>query len=146
LHQAAASAPSFGGSAPHLTHWGGGWAGEWQETRERLVSGVKTLASAGGVRGSLYLPPVVLVEPDGDATETTGSVAACTVAWGGDARFDAEVSPHGQVRVGAGQQFRGAERVLDPGGSFTTAAALWTWSDAGIGPTSRALHAYARRH
>jgi alpha-galactosidase len=30
LHQAASGAPALAGPAPHLTHWGGGWAGELQ--------------------------------------------------------------------------------------------------------------------
>ncbi|MCU1497383.1 MAG: glycoside hydrolase clan, partial [Acidimicrobiales bacterium] len=146
VHRAAATAPSFAGVDPHLTHWGGGWAGEWHETRERLSAGTKTVASAGGVRSSLYRPPVVLLAPDGDATETAGRVAACTVAWGGDTRFDAEVALHGQLRLVAGQQGRGAERTLQPGERFASAHASWVWSEAGIGPTSRALHDHARRH
>ena len=81
LHQAASGAPALGGDAPHLTHWGGGWAGEWQQTTERLTQGTKTVASFGGVRPSLYRPPVVLWTPDGAATETEGSVLAGTVRW-----------------------------------------------------------------
>ncbi|HEX2578095.1 MAG TPA: alpha-galactosidase, partial [Aquihabitans sp.] len=75
-----------------------------------------------------------------------GLVAACTLAWGGDVRFDAEVAPHAQVRLLAGHQHRGAERHLGAGERFETPHALWVWSAAGIGPTSRALHGYARRH
>ncbi len=146
VHQAAATAPSFAGTAPLLTHWGGGWAGEWQQTTERLSAGTKTVASAGGVRSSLYRPPLVLLAPDGDATETTGPVVACSVAWGGDTRFDAEVALHGQIRVSAGQQWRGAERTLAAGERYTSASVYWVWSDAGVGPTSRALHDFARRH
>lgn len=146
IHRAAATAPTVAWSDPHLTHWGGGWAGEWTETTERLTAGTKTVASAGGVRSSLYRPPIVLLAPDGAATETTGSVGACTVAWGGGVRFDAEVARHGQVRLLAGHQGRGAERVLGPGERFRTPSTYWTWSDEGIGPTSRSLHAFVREH
>lgn len=146
VHRAAATAPAFGGSAPHLTHWGGGWAGEWTETTEALTAGTKTVASAGGVRSALYRAPLVLLAPDGPVTETTGSVGACTVAWGGDSRFDAEVFLHGQVRILAGHQGRGAERILDPGDRFVSPRAHWVWSDAGIGPTSRALHGLVHDH
>src|SRR5690606_24709199 len=144
VHRAAGSAPAFAGADPHLTHWGGGWAAEWTETTERLTPGTKTVASAGGVRPSLYRPPIVLLAPAGRAGETEGSVGACTVVWGGDVRFDAEVFLHGHVRLIAGHQDRGAERILDPGATFTSAAVLWTWSDDGIGPTSRALHGFVR--
>lgn len=146
LHQAASGAPAFGGSDPHLTHWGGGWANEWTETTERLSMGVKVVASAGGVRPSLHRPPVVLLQPDGAAQEASGRVVLATVAWGGDVRFDAEVAPHGQLRLLAGAQHRGAERQLGPGESFTTPPVLWSWSDAGIGPTSRSLHGHVRDH
>ncbi|MCU1358601.1 MAG: glycoside hydrolase clan [Acidimicrobiales bacterium] len=146
LHQVAASAPSFTAVDPHLTHWGGGWANEWTETTERIASGTKTVASAGGVRSSLHLPPLALLAPDGIASEVHGRVAAVTVAWGGDVRFDVEAAPHGQLRVIAGAQHRGAERILDPGASFSSPPAIWAWSETGIGPTSRALHRYAREH
>lgn len=144
VHRAAATSPALAGSAPHLTHWGGGWAGEWTETTEPLTAGTKTVASAGGVRPSLYRPPIVLVAPGGPVTETAGSVGACTVAWGGDVRFDAEVFLHGQVRLLAGHQSRGAERVLGPGEHFVSPCAYWVWSADGIGSTSRALHRFAR--
>ncbi|CAN5732051.1 alpha-galactosidase [soil metagenome] len=146
VHQASASAASFSGKDPHLTHWGGGWASEWQETTERLTPGTKVVASAGGVRSSLHREPIVLFAPDGPAGETSGQVGACTVIWGGDTRFDAEVFKPGQQRLIAGQQGRGAERVLAPGDEHASASVGWVWSDAGIGPTSRALHDFARRH
>ncbi|MBA3282319.1 MAG: alpha-galactosidase [Acidimicrobiia bacterium] len=144
VQRAAATAPAMAGTAPQLTHWGGGWAGEWTETTEALTPGTKTVASAGGVRSSLYRAPIVLFAPDGVATETDGAVAACTVAWGGDIRFDAEVALHGQVRLLAGYQSRGADRILEPGERFTSPSAYWTWSDGGVGPTSRALHRFVR--
>ncbi len=146
LHQAASGAPALAGPAPHLTHWGGGWAGEWAQTTEPLVSGTKVVASFGGVRPSLYRPPVVLWSPDGVATEDEGAVLAGTVRWGGDVRFDAEVAPHGQQRLVAGAQHVGAERVLEPGEVHVTPNVVWTWSTAGIGEASRRLHRYARRH
>ena len=146
VHDVAATAPALAGEVPHLTHWGGGWAAEWTETAEALRPGVKTVASAGGVRPSLHAPPVVLYTPDGPAAETSGSVATCTVQWGGDVRFDAELTPHGQVRLIAGHQARGAERVLDPGEAFTTPRAAWVWSADGVGPASRALHRFTRDH
>lgn len=146
VHQAASTAPALGGTNPHLTHWGGGWAGEWKPVTEPLRRGTKTVASAGGVRPSLHLPPVVLAEPDGPASEIDGLVGACTLVWGGDSRFDAEVTTHAQQRIVSGVQHVGAERRLGPGEEFVTPAALWTWSDQGRGPTSRTLHRHVRQH
>lgn len=145
LHQASASAPAFAGADAHLTHWGGGWAGEWTETTERLTPGTKTVASAGGVRPSLVRTPVVLLAPDGPATETSGSVGLCTVLWGGDVRFDAEMALHHHVRLVAGHQHRGAERILGPGERFESPHVAWIWSEEGVGPTSRAMHRFVRK-
>lgn len=144
VHEASAVTLAFGGTDPHVTHWGGGWAAEWQETTEPIRPGVKTVRSWGGSRPSLTLPPVVLVAPDGRATETEGTVIACTLVWGGDTRFDLEHALHRQLRLLAGHQHRAAERHLAPGESFETPHALLTWSGAGIGPTSRAFHDLAR--
>jgi alpha-galactosidase len=144
LHQAASASPALSGPAPHLTHWGGGWANEWQQTTELLSMGTKSVASAGGVRPSLHRPPVVLLSPDGPPAESAGPVVAVTVAWGGDVRFDAEVGPHHALRLIAGTEHRGAERTLEPGDTFVTPSALLCWSELGVGPTSRSLHRYAR--
>lgn len=146
VHEVAATAPALAGAAPHLTHWGGGWAGEWRPTTEALTFGTKVVASAGGVRPSLHLPPVVLVSPDGEPLEDHGVVGTCTVAWGGDVRVAAEVAPMGPWRLIAGHQGRGAERLVGPGEQFETPRAYWVWSDAGTGPASRALHRFARQH
>jgi alpha-galactosidase len=144
LHQASSASPALAGDDPWFTHWGGGWAQEWTETTEPVTPGTKTVASAGGVRSSLHRPPVALFAGSGRATETEGSVLAATVIWGGDTRFDAEMGMHRHCRLIAGIQHRGAERVLDPGERFTTPPVALAWSDHGVGPTSRALHGWAR--
>lgn len=141
IHRAMAAGLSIGGHAPHLTHWGGGWAGEWTQVTELLTPGTKTVASSGAVRPSLMCPPVFLYAPDGAATETHGSVLAATLLWGGDTRVDAEVALHGQSRLLIGHQDVGAEQVLD---HFESPHAALVWSDHGIGSTSRALHRFAR--
>jgi alpha-galactosidase len=146
LHQAASCAPALAGTDPYLTHWGGGWAHEWTETTEPIAFGTKVVGSAGGVRPSLHRAPVVLYAPEGRAEEEAGTVVAATVAWGGDCRFDVEMAMHRHCRLIAGTQHRGAERTLEPGQRFATPSALLVWSDAGVGPTSRALHAHVRRH
>jgi alpha-galactosidase len=146
LHQASSTAPALPGDDPWFTHWGGGWANEWTETTEPVTPGTKTVASAGGVRSSLHRPALALFAGSGRATETEGSVLAATVVWGGDTRFDAEMGMHRHCRLIAGIQHRGAERLLDPGDRFVTPPAALVWSDHGTGPTSRALHRWARDH
>lgn len=146
VHRAASASPALGGTDLHLTHWGGGWANEWVEVTEPIRRGTKTVASAGGVRSSLHLAPIVLAAPEGAASETEGAVLAATMIWGGDTRFDAELTTHGQARLLVGIEHVGAERVVDPGAAFATAPAALVWSDHGIGPTSRRLHRWVREH
>lgn len=142
VHRAMASAASFAGPAPHLTHWGGGWAGEWQQVTEALSRGTKSVGSRGGVRPSLYCPPIFLYAPAGPASETEGHVLAATLVWGGDSRADAEVALHGHSRFMIGHQDVGTEVLTD---RFESPHALLAWSERGIGPTSRALHRFARQ-
>jgi alpha-galactosidase len=144
LHQAASASPAMAGDDAWFTHWGGGWANEWTETTEALTPGTKTVASAGGVRPSLHRAPIALFAGSGRASETEGSVLAATVIWGGDVRFDAEMAMHRHCRLLAGFQHRGAERVLDQGDRFVAPPVALVWSDHGTGPTSRALHRWAR--
>lgn len=147
LERFASASPAMGGAEPHLTHWGGGWANEWTETTEAVAPGSKVVASAGGVRSSLHLAPVVQWSPDGPATETSGDVLVATVAWGGDVRFEAEMATmHRMCRLLAGVQHEGAERVLGPGERFEAPSTVLAWSDAGVGPASRALHRWVREH
>ena len=113
-------------------------------TTEPLHPGTKVVASAGGVRPALYRIPAVLLGLDGPPREDTGRVVLATVAWGGDVRFDAEVHRPGQVRLLAGHQHRGAERVLDPDATFVGPEVLWAWSDDGVGSLSRCMHHYVR--
>ncbi|MFN8018882.1 MAG: alpha-galactosidase [Acidimicrobiales bacterium] len=145
LVRAASAAPARAAADAWLTHWGGGWAHEWTEVAEPLAPGVKTVAGHGGVRSSLYLPPVACGRPAA-ALPRRREVLLATVRWGGDVRFDAEVAMHGQARLLAGHQHRGAARVLAPGGSFTTPATVLAWSDAGVGPITRRLHRWVREH
>ena len=147
LHHLASASPALGGQDPWFTHWGGGWANEWTETTEPVTRGVKTVASAGGVRSSLHLAPVVLFHPDGRAGEADGKVLAATVSWGGDVFASAELGMHRAARLLVGVQHRGAEWTLEPGERYVEdASVLLAWSDAGVGPTSRAFHRWTRAH
>jgi alpha-galactosidase len=146
VHQAASAAPALPGADLHLTRWGGGWANEWTEWTERVQPGTKTVASFGGVRSSLYLPPVVLCSHGGRAREEEGEVLLASLEWGGDVRFDVELTHHRHARLLAGVEHRGAHRVLGPGERYVTPPAVLAWSGAGVGPLSRRLHRWVRDH
>lgn len=146
LHQLASAAPALPVDGAHLQHWGGGWAREWTPTVEPIAVGTKVLASAGGVRSSLHLSPLVLWSLAGPPAEEEGEVLAASLVWGGDVRWAAERTVHGQGRLVVGTQHLGADRVLDPGASFAAPPALLGRSSAGVGPLSRRLHRFVREH
>lgn len=146
LHQLASASPALPAPGAHLQHWGGGWANEWTPTVEPVTTGTKVLASAGGVRSSLHLAPLLLWSLDGPPAEEEGEVLAASLRWGGDVRWAAERTVHDQARLVVGVQHVGAARVLDPGAAWASPPALLGWSDAGVGPISRRLHRFVREH
>jgi alpha-galactosidase len=145
VHQLASAAPALPAAA-HLTHWGGGWAHEWTPTTAPVLRGTTSVASAGGVRASLHLSPLVLWSLDGPPAEEEGAVLAASLVWGGDVRATAERTIHDQARLIVGVEHRGAERHLDPGEVHVAPPVVLGWSEAGVGPLSRRLHRWIRAH
>ena len=144
--ECASSAPLLHGPAPTWTHLGGGWAGEWEPTNELLADGVKVVESTGGIRPHLQQMPVVLASVDGRWTETAGNVLAGQLAWTGNTCFEAEVRQSQSLRLLCGASLRASEMRVDPGGTLRTPQMIWAWSSDGLGPLSRRLHQWTRRH
>ena len=147
LFEVAAAAPLLAARAPHLTHFGGGdWAAEWTTTTELLTPGTKVVDSRGGVQPHLRSCPFFLLARDGAPHETSGTVLAGALAWGGNTRFAFERTAAPAVRVWCGHNPMAAEYVLDPGATFTTPEQIWAWSRDGVGSLSRRLHRWVRGH
>ena len=134
-----------------VTHFGGsGWADEWRWSTDPLVIATTSLDSLGGVQPHLQRSPVALVEPGGPATETSGTVLAVSVAWGGNTRIDLDVRPRPdpdvrrELRLRAGANPLGAEYVLDPGVRFVGPTVAWTWSETGRDAVTRSFHDWTR--
>ena len=147
LHEVAAASPLLAVTAPHLMHFGGGdWAAEWTTTTEALTPGTKVVDSRGGVQPHLRACPFFLLAPDGPPEESAGAVLAGALAWGGNTRIAFERTSAPTVRVWCGHNPAAAEYVLDPGATFVTPEQIWAWSTEGVGPLSRRLHRWVRRH
>ena len=145
LFEVAAASPLLAAAAPQLTHFGGSdWAAEWTSTTEPLTPGTKVVDSRGGVRAHLQSSPFFLLSPDGAVEETSGTVLAGALAWGGNTRFAFERSTAPTVRAWCGHNPMAAEYVLDVGATFTTPEQIWAWSSEGVGPLSRRLHRWVR--
>ena len=147
LFEVAAASPLLATPSPHLTHFGGSdWAAEWTTTTEPLTPGTKLVDSRGGVRPHLQSSPFFLLSPDGAMDETSGTVVAGALAWGGNTRFAFERTTAPTVRAWCGHNPMAAEYLLDAGATFTTPEQIWAWSTEGVGPLSRRLHRWVRSH
>lgn len=144
LHEAAAATPTFAGIDPRLDHYVGDWGAEFTPVHDRLTPGTKTLEARATTRPAHEIDPYVRFCPDGPATETTGTVLAAALAWGGNIRISFEVTRHGQIRGWFGHLPTGADYVLDPGETFSTPRVAWAWSTAGTRPLTQRLHRWIR--
>ena len=147
LHEVAAASPLLATPSPHLMHFGGGdWGAEWTSTMEPLTPGTKIVDSRGGVQPHLRCCPFFLLAPDGPPRETAGAVVAGALAWGGNVRFGFERTTAPTTRIWCGHNPASVDYVLGPGATFVSPEHIWSWSDEGIGPLSRRLHRWVRRH
>ncbi|POX49612.1 alpha-galactosidase, partial [Streptomyces sp. Ru72] len=128
----------------HLSHLHGRWAAESRLVRSDLTYGEKVIGSRRGHTGHQHLPWVAL---DTDATEESGEVYGCALAWSGSWRIAVAQLPDARVQItgGAGYDDSGL-LLLAPGETYTTPVFAGLWSDGGHGGASRAWHAYQRAH
>ncbi len=145
LHEVAAATAVLGGTDPRLDHFTGDWGAEFSPVHDRLTPGTKTLEARATTRPAHEVPPYVRFCPDGPVTETSGTVLAASLAWGGNFRIAFDVASSGTTRAWLGHLPTGADYVLDPGETFTTPTVVWAWSDAGTRPLTRRLHRWIRR-
>jgi alpha-galactosidase len=135
-----------------VIHFGGaGWADEWAWVPERLTTGLKVLESLGGVQPHLQRCPMLLVEPNGPATETAGDTVAFSIAWGGNTRFELDVRPlpgHAlrSLRLTAGANGHGPHTGSPIRERRSNAWRLVDWSSHGRGSATDRFHRYTRRH
>ena len=116
--------------------------------REKLNMGTRLLESRDGNRHKAGPIPAFILGFGEQPTETSGACMIAALEWPGSSRFSFEISePHRKrdLEVSAGVNQSQAP-VVEPGESMTTPRAIYTFSPAGIGPASRSLHRFARKH
>ncbi len=125
-----------------LSQLHGRWAAESRLVRTDLTYGEKVIGSRRGHTGHQHLPWVAL-DAEGAATEESGEVYGCALAWSGSWRIAVAQLPDARVQIsgGAGYDDSGLVR-LAPGESFVTPVFAGLWSDGGFGGASRDWHAY----
>ncbi|ATL32164.1 alpha-galactosidase [Streptomyces formicae] len=128
-----------------LSQLHGRWGAESRLTRGDLTYGEQTIGSRRGHTGHAHLPWVAL-DAEG-ASEESGEVYSCALAWSGSWRITVRQLPDGAVQItgGMGHDDAGVT-VLRPGTAIVTPVFAGLWSGAGFGGASRAWHAYQRAH
>ncbi|MGW1025752.1 alpha-galactosidase [Streptomyces sp. NPDC002577] len=129
-----------------LSQLHGRWAAESQLVRSELTYGEKVIGSRRGHTGHQHLPWVAL-DADGAATEESGEVYGCALAWSGSWRIAVQQLPDGIVQITGGTGYDDSgQALLEPGETLVTPVFAGLWSDGGFGGASRAWHAYQREY
>jgi alpha-galactosidase len=132
---------SFPGNERYrLTHLAGKWSAETQVQRSMLDAGRKVLESRRGMT-SLQANPWFALD-HGAATEEHGKVWFGALAWSGNWKFTAEVTPWHQVRLTGGLNDFDFTWLLPAGGTFKTPSFTAGFTNAGFGQASRNMHRY----
>lgn len=146
LHDYASAMLRLGAGSYFLTEFAGDWAREADMREQRLEFGKKILESTLGTRANMFCSPLFAVALDRPMAENEGQVLLGTLAWTGNFRFTFEVDQHNDLRILAGINPFASEYTLQPGKTFRTPEFIFTLSNEGVGPASRNLHDWARRH
>ncbi|WP_432253615.1 alpha-galactosidase [Streptomyces sp. HNM1019] len=128
-----------------LSHLHGRWAAESRLARVELTPGEQVIGSRRGHTSHHHLPWIAL--DGGAATEESGEVHSCALAWSGAWRIAVQLLSDGAVQAvgGVGHDDAG-QLLLAPGESFTTPVFAGLWTDGGFGAASRAWHAWQLAH
>ncbi|MCK6577465.1 MAG: alpha-galactosidase [Anaerolineae bacterium] len=131
----------FGGDY-RLTHLSGKWYDEMHLRREPLLPGVKVIESRRITTSHQHSPFFAIDR--GHADETSGEVWLGVLVWSGNWKLMAEVTEFASTRVSIGINDWDFDWTLNAGERFTTPYSLGTYSAAGYGNVSRALHNFIR--
>ncbi len=129
-----------------LSQLHGRWAAESRLVRGGLTPGEKVLGSRRGHTGHQHLPWVAL-DAEGAATEESGEVYGCALAWSGSWRIVVQHLPDGGVQINGGAGYDDAGlALLGPGEAYTSPVFAGLWSAEGFGGASREWHAWQPAH
>ncbi|MBR3086498.1 MAG: alpha-galactosidase [Kiritimatiellae bacterium] len=131
----------------HIMTLAGNWADEANVSESEIPRGQEaTIGARSGVRDAWENNPAFFLSLGDRATETAGRVLGGALCWSGTWEISALHTYTHELRLRAGAANISGPYVLDAGKSITLPKFVFTWSDAGKGPASRALHRWARRH
>lgn len=116
---------------------------ERQVQRTPLHYGAQNVFSRRGTSSHQFNP--FLAVCDHDADEESGDVYGFNFVWSGSFLDEVEVDQTGATRIQLGLGEENFSWYLDAGESFTSPEAIMTYSDCGLGKTSRNFHKFINK-
>lgn len=132
----------------HFMSLAGQWANEANVGESEIVCGQEAVIGArSGVRDAWENNPAFMLSLGrAPAREESGRVLAGALCWSGAWEIRAQHANTHELRVNAGAANISGPYVLDAGKSIELPKFVFSWSEAGKGPATRALHKWAREH
>jgi len=124
----------------------GVWANEAQLLQEPLLPGMKIIKNKDGVRNSHTAHSEVMFSLDGQPLENTGRVIGAALCYSGNYKLRIDTQENECHHFFAGINEENSTYYLKTGEVFKTPELALTYSDKGLGGTSRNFHQWARLH
>lgn len=127
-----------------LSHLYGAWANEGRLSQEPLEPGMKVIKNKDGVRNSHTAHAEVMFSLDGKPLENTGRVIGAALCYNGNYKLRIDTNPGDYHHFYAGINEDNSTYILKAGEIFKTPELALTYSDEGLGGSSRNFHRWAR--
>ena len=125
----------------------GDWASEGQLSESPVSRGQSVVLESRNVtRSGWGANPSFMLSMGGPATESSGCVVGCSLAWTGAFRLGVRHDFADTYELRAGVDSPNGAYVLDPGRTLALPKAIVVYSEKGRGEVSRQFHRWARRH
>ena len=136
------------GDRIHLLSLSGAWGNEANVVEDEVRRGREVVLGArSGVHDAWENNPAFLLSFGATpASEESGRVLAGALCWSGAWAIRIRHEWSRELCLSAGAANLSGPYVLEPGRTLTLPKFVFSWSEAGKGPASRALHRWARAH
>ncbi|NLG13247.1 MAG: hypothetical protein GX561_03440 [Lentisphaerae bacterium] len=115
-----------------VTHYAGNWGAEFGQQQCKLTQAQIVLENHRGTCAAHQHIPFVALDPESQATETTGQVFFAALKWSGDFKITVEQEFKGSVSIAAGINDFDSNWILHPGEAFATPQLCCGYSNSGF--------------
>lgn len=134
------------GTAFWLSHFNGGWGGEFGLTEKKLDFGMTVIKNREGIRTTQTSNPSFMLTLGEKPSEDHGNVIAGALAYTGNFKFSFDRIWNGGLNIIAGINEDASQYRLEKNEVFKTPKFILTYSSRGKGEVSRNLHQWARQY